>query len=150
MYTFNLNDVRLNEVPMPGGGTIRVDFPLQSAFGSASFAAVLFEIEPGNALATHTDSAEEVLLVLAGEGDAHVGGETARVRAGDVAVVPALAPHGVRNSGETTLRVIGFFSSSAVMSVFEGGIGPEGEEVVSWGAGRPLFAPLAEPAVAAA
>jgi quercetin dioxygenase-like cupin family protein len=146
MLAFNLDQVQLNDVP---DGSIRVDFPLQSVHGSASFAAVLFEIDPGNALATHTDSAEEVLLVLAGEGEAHVGGETARIRAGDVAVVPALAPHGVRNTGETTLRVIGFFSSSTVMSTFEHGIGPEGEQVVAWGAGRPLFAALEEPAVAA-
>jgi quercetin dioxygenase-like cupin family protein len=146
MLAFNLDDLHLNEVP---DGSIRVEFPLQSVHGSASFAAVLFEIDPGNALATHTDSAEEVLLVLAGEGEAHVGGETAGIRAGDVAVVPALAPHGVRNTGETTLRVIGFFSSSTVMSTFEHGIGPEGEQVVAWGAGRPLFAALEEPAVAA-
>jgi quercetin dioxygenase-like cupin family protein len=145
MLAFNLDDVHLNDVP---DGSIRVEFPLQSVHGSASFAAVLFEIDPGNALATHTDSAEEALLVLAGEGEAHVGGETARIRAGDVAVVPALAPHGVRNTGETTLRVIGFFSSSTVMSTFEHGIGPEGEQVVAWGAGRPLFAALEEPAVA--
>ena len=146
MYTFNLDDVHLNEVP---DGSIRVEFPLQSVHGAASFAAVLFEIDPGNALATHTDSAEEVLLVLAGEGEAHVGDETALVRAGDVAVVRALAPHGIRNTGETALRVIGFFSSSTVMSTFEQGIGPNGEQLVSWGAGRPLFAPVEEPAIAA-
>ena len=147
MIAFNLDDVRLNEVP---DGSIRVEFPLQSVHGTASFAAVVFEVEPGNALATHTDSAEEVLLVLAGEGEAHVGGVAGPIRAGDVAVVPALIPHGVRNTGETTLRVIGFFSSSTVMSTFEHGIGPEGEQVVAWGAGAPLFAALEEPAVAVA
>ena len=147
MYTFNLHDVELNEVP---DGSIRVDFPLQSVHGSASFAAVLFEVEPGKALATHTDSAEEVLLVIAGEGEAHVGDETAAVRDGDVAVVPALTPHGIRNTGDSTLRVLGFFSSSTVMSAFEQGIGPQGEQLVSWGAGRPLFAFVEEPAAAAA
>jgi quercetin dioxygenase-like cupin family protein len=148
MYAFNLDDVLLNEVPMPTG-SIRANFPLHSGVGTGSFAAVVFEVDPGEALATHTDSAEEALLVLAGEGEAHVGSETARVRAGDVAVVPAMAPHGIRNTGETTLRVIGFFSSSTVLSTFEHGIGPEGEEVVVWGAARPIFAPLHEPAVAA-
>ncbi len=145
MYSFNLEDVQLNEVP---DGSIRVDFPLQSIHGSATFSAVLFEVDPGNALATHTDSAEEVLLVLAGEGEAHVGDETASVRAGDVAVVPALAPHGIRNTGEGTLRVIGFFSSSTVMSTFEDGIGPNGEQLIAWGAGRPLFGSVGDPALA--
>ena len=148
MYSFNLEDVRLNDVPMPNG-SIRAEFPLQSANGTGSFAAVLFEVDPGEALATHTDSAEEALLVLAGEGEAWVGSETARVRAGDVAVVPAMAPHGVRNTGETALRVIGFFSSSTVMSTFEHGIGPAGEQVIAWGAGQPIFASLERTAVAA-
>ena len=75
MYSFNLEDVRLNDVPMPNG-SIRAEFPLQSANGTGSFAAVLFEVDPGEALATHTDSAEEALLVLAGEGEAWVGSET--------------------------------------------------------------------------
>ena len=146
MITIDLESVELLET----AAGRRVSFPFHSGTGTASTASVLFELDPGSALGTHTDSAEEVLLVLAGEGEAQVGGDTAPIRAGDVAVVPALAPHGVRNTGERTLRVIGFFSSSTVMSIFEDGIGPEGEQLVAWGAGRPLFALVGEPAIAAA
>lgn len=149
MLTVNLNDVELNEKPMPGG-SIRVEFPLHSAVGTASVATVLFELEPGNELATHTDSAEELLLVLAGVGEAHVDGETGLLQTGELAVVPAMAPHGIRNVGETTLRVLGFFSSSTVVSTFEQPIGSEGERVVVTGAARPILAALAEPSAVAA
>ena len=144
MITIDLDAVELAENPMPGGW-IRVDFPLHSAIGTTSSAAVLFELEPGHELATHTDSAEEVLIVLAGEGEAHVDGERARVRAGQLAVVPAMAPHGVRNVGDTTFRVLGVFSSSTVVSTFEQPIGPDGERVFVTGAKVPMFARLEEP-----
>ncbi len=127
------------------GGWIRVGFPLHSALGTASTAAVLFELEPGNELATHTDSPEEVLLVLAGEGEAHVDGERGRLRAGQLAIVPAMASHGIRNVGDTTLRVLGFFSSSTVVTTFEQPLGPNGERVVVAGAATPIAAPLEEP-----
>ena len=144
MLTVNLNELELNENPMPRG-SIRVEFPLHSAVGAASAAAVLFELDPGSELATHTDSAEEVLLVLAGEGEAHMNGESGRLRTGELAVIPAMAPHGVRNVGDTTLRVLGFFSSSTVVSTFEQPIGPEGERIVVMGGARPIMAVLGEP-----
>lgn len=147
MLTVNLQDVELNENPMPVG-SVRFEFPLHSGAGTASVATVLFELDPGSELATHTDSAEEILLVLAGEGEAHVDGETVRVRPGDLALVPAMAPHGARNTGDTTLRVLGFFSSSTVVSTFEPPIGPEGEHVFVTGATRPIMAALAEPSLA--
>lgn len=148
MLTVNLNDIELTENPMPVG-SIRVEFPLHRATGTASVATVLFELDPGSELATHTDSAEELLLVLAGEGEAHVGGETGLVRAGDLAVVPAMAPHGIRNVGETTLRVLGFFSSSTVVSTFEQPIGPEGERFGVIGAAPSIWwTTLAEPVAA--
>jgi quercetin dioxygenase-like cupin family protein len=139
-------ELRENET---GAGRIRVSFPLHSGLGAASTAAVLFELEPGNALATHTDSAEEVLLVLAGEGEAHVGEQRGHLRAGQLAVVPAMAPHGIRNVGESTLRVLGFFSSSTVVSTFEEPIGPDGETIFVAGAAAPILSPVEEPSALA-
>lgn len=139
MIVVDLNETQLNEVET-AGGPLRVAFPFHSATGTASSAGVLFELDPGDALATHLDSAEEVLLILEGEGEAHVGEESGRVRAGHLAVVPAMAPHGIRNVGETTLRVLGFFSGSTVVSTFAEGIGPEGEDLNVIGAPVPVFA----------
>ena len=148
MFALDLNDLELTEVAT-AGGPIRVTFPFHSGTGTASTAAVLFELEPGSALATHTDSAEEILLILEGEGEAHVGEKSGHVRAGQVAIVPALAPHGIRNVGRTTLRVLGFFSSSTVVSHFEEFIGPEGENIFVIGGTVPIFARSEEPSALA-
>ena len=138
MITVDLNEIQLMDSGTEGGPD-RVTFPFHSGTGTASTAAVLFEVEPGNALGTHTDSAEEILLILAGEGEAHVGDERELVTAGQIAVVPAMAPHGIRNTGDTTLRVLGFFSSSTVVSQFEEPLGPDGEKVAVIGATFPIL-----------
>jgi quercetin dioxygenase-like cupin family protein len=145
MITVDLNEVELMD-GATAGGPIRVAFPFHSAVGTASTAAVVFELEPGAGLATHTDSAEEVLLVLAGEGEAEVGDQRGGLTAGQLAIVPAMAPHAIRNVGETTLRVLGFFSSSTVVSTFDEPAGPDGEQVMVAGAPTYLAAKLEEAA----
>jgi hypothetical protein len=39
-------------------------------------------------------------------------------------VIPARVPHDVRNVGEDTLRVVGFFPSAAVVTTFEEVLAP--------------------------
>ena len=58
-------------------------------------------------------------------------------------VVGALAPHGLRNVGDGLLRVVGFFSSSTNVAVFEEPL-PTGDQVVVVGAPQPMAAPLSE------
>jgi quercetin dioxygenase-like cupin family protein len=98
---------------------VRVNFPLYAGSGTKSSLVVYFELEPGFRLGTHTDSAEETLLILQGEAEATVGEDSGRIAAGELAVVPAMVPHALRNVGEETLRVVGFFSSNVVTSVFD-------------------------------
>ena len=100
------------------GMRVRAGFPISSGTGTKSTAVVYFELEPGEHLGRHTDSAEEVLLIVSGSGEATIGEEEFAVRMGTLAVVPALVPHSVKNTGEETLRVMGFFSSSTVLSIF--------------------------------
>jgi len=113
---------------------IRVDFPVSSVAGAASTAVVYFELEPGEHTGMHTDSAEEVILVLSGTAEAIVGDERGELTAGGLGLVPALVPHDVRNVGEETVRVVGFFSSGIVVSVFDDPLLPAGRRVV----GTPL------------
>lgn len=142
MQVVNLDNTELND--MEG---LRFGFPLSSATATASTAVVQMEFEPGAELPRHTDSAEELLLVLQGTAEGTIGDETGRLEAGDIAVVPALAPHGLRNVGDEILRVIGFFSSSTNLGVFEQPL-PTGDQVVVVGAPMPMSAPLPEHAVA--
>jgi quercetin dioxygenase-like cupin family protein len=120
MLTANVNELNLSEAGSqsdPGVGC-RVAFPVYAATGSASSGVVVFEVAPGARLGRHTDSAEEVILVLAGEAEAEVDGELGRLGPGGLALVPAMLPHDIRNVGSETLRVVGFFSGSAVVHRF--------------------------------
>ena len=109
---------------------VRFNFPFFVGSGTKNTAVVYFELEPGHRLGTHTDSAEEVLLILQGEAETTVGDESARVSAGDLALVPAMVPHALRNVGDETVRVVGFFSSNVVASTFDQPMMPLGQRVV--------------------
>ena len=109
---------------------LRFDFPISSAAGAASTSVVYFELEPGEHTGMHTDSAEETVLVLAGRVEATVGDESGELSAGGIGLVPALVPHDVRNIGDETVRVVGFFTSNVVVSVFEDAMMPVGRHVV--------------------
>jgi quercetin dioxygenase-like cupin family protein len=141
MLTVDLDLVELQD-NTTAGGPIRVAFPFHSAAGSASTAAVLFELEPGSALASHQDSAEEVMHVLAGEAEVQIGNERGQLRAGQLAIVPAMAPHGLRNIGERTLCVLGIFSSSTLVATFEEPLAPGGPQVMVAGAPIPIATSL--------
>ena len=93
------------------------------------------------------DSAEELLLVLEGTAEALIGEERGRLEAGELAVVPAMAPHDVWNTGDGVLRVLGFFSSSTVVATFDVPDTEGGDQVFVLGAPPFISAPLPEPAV---
>ena len=116
-------------------------WPVHRDTGSASTAVVYFELAPGTHLPTHTDSAEEVLVVLAGEVDAAIGDERRRVTAGGIAVVPAAVPHGVVNVGASTARVAGVFSSNTIVSAFDHAFDQTGGRIV--GSPPPVETPTA-------
>jgi quercetin dioxygenase-like cupin family protein len=109
---------------------VRAAWPVHRGTGARSSAAVLFELEPGNRLGTHTDSAEEVLVVLEGEVEIVVGDDRRRAAAGTIAVVPAEVPHDVIGAGDTPARVTGVFSSNTIVSVFDDEWVPYGTRVL--------------------
>ena len=110
---------------------VRVNFPLNKAAGTEGGAVVYFEVEPGHRLGRHTDSPEEILYIVAGTAEAEVGGETAIVSAGDLAVIPAMVPHALRNVGDETVKVVGFFSEPEVTSTFDEPVQPVGQSVMT-------------------
>jgi quercetin dioxygenase-like cupin family protein len=107
---------------------IRINFPVDAQTGAASSAAVYFEVEPKRHIGRHTHSAEEILFILEGEAEAVVGDERGRLSKEGM-VVPARAPHDLYNVGEVTLRVVGFFSSAAVVTTFDDPLAPMGTKV---------------------
>lgn len=132
MQTVDFNDLDLNDAWFEEDPAmrVRVNFPFSAATGNRNSAVVYFEIDPGHCLATHTDSAEEIVLLLAGEVEANLDGQVARMAAGQAVLIPALAPHGIRNIGQQTARCVGFFAASALESVFDQSVMPFGVRCV--------------------
>ena len=127
--TLGLVDIWLDSDPEHS--RVRVNFPLNRAAGTDDSAVVYFEIEPGDHLGTHTDSAEEVLYIVSGRAEAEVGDERGVVEAGDLAVIPAMVPHGLRNIGDEPVKVVGFFSEALISSRFEDTLQPFGARYVA-------------------
>ena len=144
MIVFDTDNFEL--APMAPG--LRVSFPVHSANGTASTATVLFELDPGETLPTHTDSAEELLIILQGTAEARIGDEVGRLEKNQVGLVPPMAPHGLRNIGDDVLRVLGTFSASTVVSTFEEPFGGDGPQVVVIGSPIMLAGRLEEPVAA--
>jgi quercetin dioxygenase-like cupin family protein len=119
-------------------GRVFPAFPINCFTGAEHTAVVYFEIKPGDFLPTHTDSAEEVLYVVSGEGEAHAGDERGAIRAGDLAVIPAMVPHGVANTGDEVLKVVGFFCESKIVSEFVEPLQPMGVTTITMGAPAPV------------
>ena len=128
MYKANLNTLDLLEAWYENDPhmRIKVTFPFSKATGNASSAAVYFEIEPGHYLGTHTDSAEETVLLLSGTVEASLGDEHGTLTAGEAVLIPAMIPHSIRNVGTEKVRCIGFFSSATLVSTFDQPVMPMG------------------------
>jgi quercetin dioxygenase-like cupin family protein len=113
---------------------VRFNFPISSSTGARASAVVYFEVDPGKHLGMHTDSAEEVLLGVEGSAEVVVGGERGRLETGEMAVVPAMVPHDVFCAGDQPVKVVGWFASATVVSVFDEPFAPIGKRVL----GTPL------------
>jgi quercetin dioxygenase-like cupin family protein len=144
MHVVHLDELPVTEFGYESDPTswMKGHFPFSVATGTQSTAVVYIEIEPGRRLATHTDSAEEILLFLAGTAEVTVGEERGRVVAGDMALVPSMEPHSIRNTGDETVRAVGFFPSNTVMSTFEQPMVPIGQPPISPLGQRTVLTPL--------
>lgn len=114
MTTVNLNQLELTEFTGKDNPKqhCRATFPMLGAHGTQHSATVYFELEPGDHLGRHTDSAEELLLILEGEVEVSVGDEKGKASQGTIALVPKMVPHDLRNIGSKTARVLGFFGGA--------------------------------------
>jgi quercetin dioxygenase-like cupin family protein len=131
MITVNLGQLELQEEWSEQDPSERLwsAFALHKGMGSDQASVVYFELEPGGAVGTHTDSAEEVVLVLEGTVRITLGDEQGILSTGEFALVPAMVPHSVRNDGTGRARGIGFFASAHVISTFEQPLLPSGLRV---------------------
>ena len=95
--------------------------------GAKASSTSLLEVDSGCALPRHTDSAEEVVVVVSGTAEVEVDGETGRVPAGGVALVPKDVPHQVRSVGDGPLRFVAVYADVDVVTTYEDEVQPSGE-----------------------
>jgi uncharacterized cupin superfamily protein len=76
--------------------------------GCASATQFIGLVPPGRA-PDHFHTYDEVIYILEGEGELHIGGETAPLRPGSCVHLPARLVHCLANTGGTELRLLGVF-----------------------------------------
>ena len=103
----------------------RLALPITAATGSPN-TVVYLEVDPGKRIPPHTHTADEVFVVLQGEGIVTVGDESLEAAAGAVAVAPAFARHGWENTGSETLKLVGFFGANVLVHEFDEPVAPFG------------------------
>jgi len=94
--------------------------------GASSSGSSILEVDSGHKLPRHTDSAEEMIVVLEGTAEVTVGEERATLPSGAIAVIPKLLPHEVRNGGKTTLRFAAVYAEPDVITRYEREVQPDG------------------------
>ena len=130
MFALQLDDVELEESWIEGedGARWRTATVHGPGTGAHASGSSLLEVPAGCLLARHTDSAEELIVVLAGEAEATVGDATGRVAAGGMALVPKDMPHEVRNAGEEDLRFLALYADADVTTTYDQPVQPGGEQ----------------------
>ncbi len=98
----------------------------QPSDGARASGSSPIEVEAGCKLPLHTDSAEETIVVVAGTAEVRVGGESALLGAGDLAVVPEGTPHEIRNAGADGLRFIAVYAAADVVTRYAEEVQPDG------------------------
>jgi quercetin dioxygenase-like cupin family protein len=102
----------------------RLGLALSPANGTATTIVAALDLAPGKRSGRHTHSIEEVVLVLKGTGEMTVGEEQVRLSAGEMVLIPALAPHELSNAGSEELHTVAFFPNAAFVSVFDDVLSP--------------------------
>jgi quercetin dioxygenase-like cupin family protein len=94
--------------------------------GARASGSSVIEVRAGCRLPRHTDSAEEIVVIVAGAAEVVVGDERREVPAGGVALVPEDVPHEVRNAGREPLRFVAIYASPDVVTRYEDEVQPDG------------------------
>lgn len=83
---------------------------------------------PGTGAPIHTHKVEEVLSVISGKAEVHLGNKTAVLGRSESVVIPAGLEHGFRNIGNDDLHMQAILAAGH----FEANPIPSGEAIVRW------------------
>jgi quercetin dioxygenase-like cupin family protein len=100
-------------------------FPISGDNGAKTLSLIYAELEPGYSVGDHTDSAEEVIIVLEGILEIEMGKEFYVLMPGELILVPSETWHNPKNIGDSTALFLGIFASPDIESNFRHRIYPE-------------------------
>lgn len=94
--------------------TERILSPIADAsLGCVASSAYENVLNPGAVVPLHRHPIEEVIVCLEGTAECSIGeGAWERYEAGSVVIIPANAPHRLRNVGQGHLRQLAFFATT--------------------------------------
>jgi quercetin dioxygenase-like cupin family protein len=88
---------------------VRFTFVVNAETGADRCALAYAELSPGGAIPRHSDDADEFTVVLSGEVDVEIDGESTTAAEGSLLHFPAGVKHRIGNSREQTVRLVLFF-----------------------------------------
>lgn len=80
----------------------------------AGLSVLMEKCAVGDRIPLHRHDVDEVVIVVDGDGEYHLGGEVQQVGAGDVVFIPAGIAHGTANTGTDELRLHAVFPARTV------------------------------------
>jgi quercetin dioxygenase-like cupin family protein len=83
----------VEKVEVKAGSATQTQVLIGEQDAAPNFAMRRFIMGPGGGMPTHTNTVEHEQYVLKGRATVGIGNETHEVEAGDVLLIPALAPH---------------------------------------------------------
>ncbi|MDR1534260.1 MAG: cupin domain-containing protein [Planctomycetota bacterium] len=99
----------------PAGRRTRVILGDNGALPGQLFCQGYVEIHPGGSIPGHRHETVESYLILEGEGNMTVAGETLPVKKGDCVFVEPNQEHGLDNSGSGELRLVFVYAPKIVV-----------------------------------
>lgn len=121
MLAANIKDLALTQCGFDGKPEFRVDanWFIHSGTGAMGSTIVYFEVPAGHTCPGHNHTVEENIFIVDGTAEVTIGNETKTFSQGGLVVIPALERQVIKNVGHTTLKVLGFFPSTTVVSAFD-------------------------------
>ena len=98
---------------------VRFTFAINGETGPQQCSVAYAELEPGSAIPRHSDSANEVMLVVDGTVEFEIDGQVGTYGPGTLLEIPPHVKHRTGNSGNSTARLVLYFDTPANEVTFD-------------------------------
>ncbi|MDA1035266.1 MAG: cupin domain-containing protein [Chloroflexi bacterium] len=111
--------LRFEDAERVDRGNGAVTFPMVGKQdGSQAFSAGITSFQPGVDVPLHSHNVEEMVIILEGEGECVLDGDTKPVKQWDTSYVPANVVHCFRNTGTAQMSIMWVYGSTNVTRTF--------------------------------